>query len=270
MPIPAGTKLAEIQGLLANKIAAYNDPAEYTSGYNHPYNNYIVARTDGIEAAGSLGAWIAGGGAADAIQTLLIAFGMNARNSELVPLPAIQQTLAGINPAVVNWVAGIPLPLSVPPANLVNPATDTTLSAELQSIYNALAAPGSVTLSGGYVSASKAVHCLFPELAPMIDGAHTGISYYNTVRATYKPPLGLVDWAAWIGAPIPGVANPSPRGAGRHAWQWPQFMAAVGVNQHIYELWQVAKGHPGFPAFLAIDPTPGTTGIPRIIDKGLW
>ena len=72
------------------------------------------------------------------------------------------------------------------------------------------------------------------------------------------------------GSAIPGVVNPTPRGAGRHAWQWPQFMAAIGVNQHIYDLWQVANGHPGFPAFLAIDPTPGTTGIPRIIDKGLW
>ncbi len=270
MPIQAGTQLGAIQGMLDNKIAAYNDPAADTSTYNHKYNNYIVARTAGIEAAGSLSAWIACGGAADAMQALLIAFGMNARNSELVPIPALQQVLADINPATVNWVAGIHLPLGVPPANLVNPATGVSLSVELQSTYNAFAAPGSVTLSGGYVAASKTMHCLFPELAPMIDGAHTGISYYNIVRATYVPPLSLGDWAAWIGAPILGVVNPSPRGAGRHTWQWPQFMAAIGVNQHIYELWQVANGHPGFPAFLAIDPTPGTTGIPRIIDKGLW
>lgn len=270
MPIPAGTQLAAIQGMLANKIAAYNNPAAYTARYNHEYNNYILARTAGIEAAGSLGAWIACGGAGEAIQALLIAFGMNARNSKLVPLPTLQQALADINSATSNWVASIFLPLSVPPVKLVNPATGATLSAELQTTYNALAKLGSVTHSGGYVAASKTMHCLFPELAPMIDGAHTGISYYNIVRTTYVPPLGLGNWVAWIGVPILGVVNPSPRGTGRHAWKWPQFMAAIGVNQHIYELWQVANGHPGFPAFLAIDPTPGTTGISRIIDKGLW
>lgn len=270
MPIPASTQLAEIQGMLANKIAAYNDPAAYTAGYNREYNNYILARTAGIKATGSLGAWIAGSGAGEVIQALLVAFGMNARNSELVPLPALQQALADINLTTANWVASISLPLSVPPAKLLNPSTGATLSAELQTIYHALAKFDSVTVSGGYVAVSKTMHCLFPDLAPMIDGAHTGISYYNIVRATYVPPLGLGDWEAWIGMRILGVVNPSPRGAGRHAWQWPQFMASIGVNQHIYELWQVANGHPGFPAFMAIDPTPGTTGIPRIIDKGLW
>jgi hypothetical protein len=44
----------------------------------------------------------------------------------------------------------------------------------------------------------------------------------------------------------------------------------MGINQHIYELWQAANRNPGYSAFLALDPTPGTTGIPRIIDKGLW
>jgi hypothetical protein len=114
------------------------------------------------------------------------------------------------------------------------------------------------------------MHCLFPHLAPMVDGAHTGISYYNIDRATYSPPLGLHSWDEWIGEPLKGVANPSPRGAGRNAWQWHQFMAAVGVNQRIYELWQVANGNAGLQEFIALDPTPGTTGIPRIIDKGLW
>jgi hypothetical protein len=47
-------------------------------------------------------------------------------------------------------------------------------------------------------------------------------------------------------------------------------MAAIGVNQHIYELWQVVNRNPGLQAFLALDPTPGANGIPRIIDKSLW
>jgi hypothetical protein len=269
MPIPVGTQLAAIPGMLAANIAAYNASDANRAGYNRPYDNYFAARNAGIAAAGSLGAWIAGHGAT-AIQTLLIAFGMNARNSQLVPHAAFQGVLSAVNPAIVNWVAGIALPLGVPPPNLVNAATGATLSAELQLIYNALATPGSVTNRGGYVAASKTMHCLFPELAPMIDGAHTGISYYNIDRPTYAPPLGLGNWARWVGVPIHGVANPSPRGAGRNAWQWHQFMAAIGVNQHIYELWQMANRNPGLQAFLALDPTPGTTGIPRIIDKSLW
>jgi hypothetical protein len=268
MPIREDTQLAAIPGMLAANIAAYNR-ATKAAAYNHAYKNYITARNTGIAAAGSLVAWIAGGGAA-AIQTLLIAFDMNVRKSQLVSHPAFQGALSAINPAIINWVAGISLPLGMPPPNFVNPVTGATLCAELQLIYNALARPGSVTISGGYVAASKTMHCLFPELAPMIDGTHTGISYYNIDRTTYAPPLCLGDWAAWVGAPIPGVANPSPRGAGRNAWQWPQFMAALGVNQHIYELWQAANGNRGLQAFLAIDPTPGTTGIPRIIDKSLW
>jgi len=162
------------------------------------------------------------------------------------------------------------LPLAAPPPVLVNPATGATLSGEMEAIYCALSAPGAVTHSGGYVAASKAMHCLFPELAPMIDGKHAGISYFNIVRETYTPPLGIVEWTRWLGAPIDGVPNPSPRGGGRDSWGWKQFMAAIGINQHIYELWQAANGHPGLADFLALDPTPGTTGIPRIIDKSLW
>jgi hypothetical protein len=162
MPIPEGTPLATIPGMLAE----YNAPTAYTACYNPQYNNYIAARNAGIVAAGSLGAWIAEGGAGRSIRALLTSFGMNARKSALTPLPVLQRALAAINPAIINWVAGINLPLGAPPPNLVNPATGETLSAELEIVYDALAAPDSVTVSGGYVAASKTMHCLFPELAP--------------------------------------------------------------------------------------------------------
>ncbi|HIJ69045.1 MAG TPA: hypothetical protein HPP81_01875 [Deltaproteobacteria bacterium] len=266
MPIPAHTKLTAVPGMLAANIKTYNDTH---AGYNRQYANYIAARNDGIAVAGSLGAWIASNGATP-IQALLNAFGMNAHNSRLVPHDAFQGVLSRLNPLTVNWVAGLALPLGVPPPNLVNAATGETLSAELRFLYNVFAAGGSVTNSGGYVAASKTMHCLFPKLAPIIDGKHTGIAYYNIDSATYDQPLGLDSWARWVGEPIHGKVNPSPRGAGRKGWQWHQFMAAVGVNQHIYELWQVANRSPGLQAFLALDPTPGTNGITRIIDKGLW
>jgi hypothetical protein len=266
MPIRKGTKLAEVPVVLAARIANYNDAHE---AYNRNYANYIAARNAGIASAGSLDAWIARDGATP-IQILLDAFGMNARNSQIVPNAEFQNILSGLNPVMVNWIAGLALPLCVPPANLVNAATGQTLSDELGLLYAHLAAPGKVTISGGYVAASKTMHCLFPQLAPMIDGTHTGISYYYIDRATYHPPLGLRSWDEWVGTSIDGVANPSPRGEGRKLWQWRQFMAAVGINQHIYELWQAANGSPGLQAFLLLDPTPGTYGIPRIIDKCLW
>lgn len=270
MPIPEGTPLVALPGMLEPNIAAYNESdTNNGAGYNRLYYNYIAVRHDGIAAAGSLSAWIIGDGVAS-IQALLAAFGMNDRNSRLVSHATFRGVLSTIDAAIINWVASLALPLGVSPPNLVNPVTGTTLSTELHLIYDTLWTPGSVTDSGGFVAASKTMHCLFPRLTPMIDGAHTGISYYNFDRATYSPPLGLDNWAAWIGEPPRGVVNPSPRGAGRNAWQWHQFMAAVGVNQHIYELWQVANGDPGLQEFLALDPTPGTTGIPRIIDKGLW
>ena len=104
----------------------------------------------------------------------------------------------------------------------------------------------------------------------MIDGKHTGVSYYNIARTTYAPPMNIVNWSRWIGHQIAGVPNPSPRGAGRNSWGPDQFIAAIGANQRIYETWQELNGNPGFGAFLELDPTPGTTGIPRIIDKVFW
>ncbi len=269
MPIPSGTRLCEIVKMLPERIGAYNEGAR-TAAYNDEYNNYIVARKLGIEAAGSLAAWVNTGRAAEPIRTFLRSFGMNTQGSRVVDLAAFQKTLVGMNPEAINWTSRISLPLSVSPSNLLNPVSGRTLSIEIGAMYSALAAPGAVTNSGGYVAASKAMHCLFPELTPMIDGRHSGISYYNIARETYAPPLGIVEWAGWLGAPINGVPNPSPRGQGRDLWEWKRFVLAMGINQHIYELWQVANGRPGLAAFLAVDPSDGTTGIPRIVDKGLW
>lgn len=266
MPIPKSTQLTSIPSMLAVNVEAYN---QNKADYNRSYNDYIAARNRGIETLGSLGSWVAGDGGI-AIQALLSAFGMNVRNSRLVNPAEFQEILSGFNPAILNWIASIALPLSVPPPRVVNTAIDVSLSAELKRIYNVLAKPGSVNSSGGFVIASKTMHCLFPELAPMIDGQHTGISYFHIDRITYAPPLGFDDWASWVGESIHRVVNPSPRGGGRNAWHWHQFMAAVGVNQHIYELWQKSNENPGLQAFLALDRTPGTTGIPRIVDKSLW
>lgn len=269
MPIGPHTTLNAIPRILAANVAAYNAPVATTAAYNVLYGWYISARTSGFAAAGSLSAWIAAGGAAPAISALLHAFGMNSRASRLVAIPTLHATLVALPGATINWIAGIGIPLAAAPSALSRGAGSPTLAAELTTIYNHLATPGAISVSGGYVAASKTLHCLFPELALMIDGRHSGVSYFNIDRTTYTPPVAG-GWAAWIGAPLRGPPNPSPRGGGQRLWGSQQFLAAVGINQHIYTLWQAAHGHPGLPAFLALDPTPGTTGIPRVIDKVLW
>lgn len=270
MPILQNTPIALLGGaaLVAGKIAAYND-APKTADYNAQYNDFIVDRVAGIAANGSLASWLDTPAAVITIQNLLDAFGMNTRNSVLVDMQTLLNTIARVlaaNP--VNVVGGfrLPLPSSIGATLLENGGN---LGATLAAIYEALSAPRAVTISGGYVAASKTLHCFFPELVPMIDGTHTGISYYNIIRATYSPPIGG-NWAGWLGHPLNGPPNPSPRGAGRNSWGSDQFLCAIGANQTIYEAWQKTNSSSGLAAFMALDPTPGTTGIPRIVDKILW
>jgi hypothetical protein len=218
MPVPKDTRLSDIPGMLTAKIAAYNAPGSRTATYNQPYQNYICAWEAGIGAKGSLAAWVAGGGAGRAMRCLLHDFGMDARKARLTPLEALQAALGAINSETLDWISRFSLPLDAPPRALVNPGTGANLSVELRATYDALARERAVTVSGGYIAASKAMHCLFPCLAPMIDGTHTGISYYNIDRSTYAPPLGLAGWDAWVGVTINGLARAEALGDRTSSW----------------------------------------------------
>jgi hypothetical protein len=267
MPILVSTPLAALPPLFARRISAYNTALPT---YNAGYETYIDARTTGIATYGSLSRWIVSGRAAPAIHGLLAAFGMNQQASRLVSGAALQGCLAGLPVATVDWIVGIdlPLPAGQAPSTFTQTASGPSLAEALCALYATLSASGAVTTAGGFVAASKTLHCLFPDLAPMIDGRHSGRSYYHITRPSYLPPKPW-DWTTWCGKAVP-LPNPSPRGAGRKNWQCLQFLAALGLNQHLYELWQGAYGTPGLSGFLALDPTPGTTGIPRVIDKVLW
>ena len=269
MPLPRNVGINEIPSLVASKIQKYNNSPK-GAVYNNDYAIYISLREKGIKEIGSLSGWASSGKAIKPIQDLLIAYGMNARESQIVSPLVFQSALSDIGNTSLDWVSNFELPLTKSPALLINPVSGLSLSEELTEIYNMLSTPNVVTVSGGFVASSKTMHCLFPNLSPMIDGTHSGISYYNISRFTYKPPSICKDWEEWIGHSISHVLNPSPRGAGRNSWRADQFLASIGVNQHIYELWQTYNGELGFTAFLALDQNRGTTGIPRIIDKVLW
>ncbi|UQS17561.1 hypothetical protein [Pseudomonas sp. HS6] len=268
MPITQNTPLSALVGIFPTAITAYNTNKP-TANYNLIYNAFIIARQSGISLHGGLYNWIHFGNATATIHDLLAAFGMNKQSSALVKPHIMAHTLKNLQQASLKWIEHITLPISAP-CNTINPNTGKSLSLELSVLYTTLSAPGAITVSGGFVAASKTMHCLFPNLAPMIDGRHSGLSYFHILQSTYTPPLGIKDWVDWVGAPLPGVPNPSPRGAGRYNWDAARFLAAIAVNQHIYEIWQQQNGSPGLRAFLAIDPVSGTSGIPRIIDKLLW
>jgi hypothetical protein len=270
MPITPHTNLNALPAMLPGAVNAYNAPRKNTAAYNITYDAYITARNAGIATHRNLRSWLATHGACVQIHHLLMAFGMNARGSVLVPVLNLGHTLAHLPANSIDWIESLSLPLVNAPCIIVNPTTGHNLSLELCALFASLANPGAITVSGGFVAASKALHCLFPNLAPMIDNTHSGVSYFNIERATYTPPMGAADWDAWLGLPLGGVPNPSPRGDGRHSWDGPRFMAALGINQHIYDLWQGIHGNPGLNAFLRIDSSSGTTGIPRVIDKLLW
>lgn len=271
MPIAKNTSLSAIPSAIAGSVVTYNLTTQ-AAAYNVRYHEYIQARMVGLASnLGSLSAWVSSGSAAQEIWLLLDAFGVNRQASRLVSVADLDLTLKLINCVTLNWIVGIDLPLYAPPAAINNPVTGASLAVELEQIYMLLARPGAVSQSGGVVVASKTAHCLFPGLAPMIDRRHTGLSCYHIDRSTYlAPSVAQGSWDLWVGARFRGVVNPSPTGAGAASWGGHQFLAAVGINQKIYELWQAANGFPGLPAFLALDPTPGTTGILRVLDKALW
>ena len=253
MPITPDSTRTQIVAAIPAKIATYN--AAYPA-YNVTYGAFIAARAAGIAAAGSLAAWLATPDAAPAFIALLDSFGMNARNSELVAPAVFAANLADL-PAV-PLLAAVPFPIG----------TIAAIEPQLRTIFNCCAAPGTFSKSGGFVIGSKTAHCVLPDLCPMLDNEHIGKSLYNIAREQYLPPGN--NWAAYLGRPVVNPPNPSPRGAGRNNWDAHRFTQAIGFYEALYSDWQAANGNLGIGAFLGLDPTAGTTGIFRVLDKVLW
>jgi len=122
MPITIGTIMGGIPPQIPANINAYN-VAPDGPAYNIAYNVYIMERNAGIATAQPLSAWIASGNAVGPIQALLTAYGMNARNSQLVAHETFQAVINGLNPTSLDWINGFALPLPMAPAALVNPNT---------------------------------------------------------------------------------------------------------------------------------------------------
>lgn len=267
MPIPPNSDHIWFADNLERLVRDYNTG---TGGeaFNASYATFIENRERGIARQGSLSAWLATDAASMAVWGLLDSFGMNIRNSRLISVDmGFSDSLASLQTiANLDGLNSIPFPTGGLNAT-VFPSV-LSVADELILLYDYCCSSARFSNSGGFVIASKVLHCVLPNLAPMIDGLHSGISYYNFSRASYFPPGG--DWTTYLGFQIDGLTNPSPRGAGRNNWRAHQFCCSIGYNETLYNTWQTRNGNPGLAAFMALDPTPGTTTINRIIDKGLW
>lgn len=263
MPIPAGSTRAAILAAFPGSIAAYNAAQ---APYNRAYGLYVGNRAAGLGAAGNLAGWLGGGGLPTAAATLratLIAFGMDARRSHLVAPPIFTASLAGI-PGMVNIACIATYTLAS--AYMIVPFGGTTPRVQLETLFAYCAVPGTFSLEGGYVIASKVAHLIFPDICPMLDGKHTAISMYNVAPAQYSPPGN--NWVAYLGRCLVQPANPSPRGAGRNSWDAQRFVQAIAFYARIYQEWQAANGNPGLAAFLALDA--GAISPIRVLDKVFW
>ncbi len=195
----------------------------------------------------------------------MAAFGMNGRGSELINPVSFHTNLVSISGVVnINGLEGFAL--SKDPLTAV--IGDSTIAIQLRKLFDYCATPCRFSISGGFVIGSKIIHCIIPELCPMVDINHIGISLYNIHPNDYFPPGN--NWEAYIGKVPVGKPNPSPRGAGRNAWHADQILCAIGFYARLYEEWQATNGNPGIQAFLKLDISKGTSGIPRILDKALW
>ncbi len=237
------------------------------SRFNDAYASFMQARTMGLARyGGSLRRWLFTRDGAKAIWALLDCYGMNVRGSKLVSsgqLHATLQSLATI--ADVDQIVRFPIPTGG--LNRVLPS-GRILASSLGTLFKDMRLPNRITVSGGFVGASKALHCILPGLVPMLDRTHIALSLYEICRSDYLPPSG--SWFQYLGSPAPSTPNPSPRGAGAQGWGSGQLLCAIGFYECIYEEWQTRNGQPGLQAFLALDSSRGTTGVPRIVDKIMW
>ena len=262
MPVPKNIRLSTIINNVNSSISSYN---QKHSAYNHDYNNFITSRFAAISEEGNMEGWLNKTGTSIEIRNLMDKFGMNIRNSLLVNQDIFINNINRISKLVdINGLDEF----SLLDGSLTKKINDSTISIELGKLFDYCAKPGNFSISGGFVIGSKVSHCIIPQLCPMVDTAHIGISLYNIHQDDYLPPGN--NWKTYIGKTPFGKPNPSPRGAGRNSWKTDQILCAVGFYARLYEAWQAKNGNPGINAFLELDSSNRMSGIPRILDKVLW
>jgi len=264
MPLLNKSRIDTIIKLIPQRINNYNNMRNGLK-YNNEYGLFIKTRAQGIAKTNSIDEWLNCKENSLIIYNLLDKFGMNARSSRLTDFNQFFNSIKYLNnlcnlSELKNF--------SINNSSLDRPFDNSTVAKEITKIFNFSSKPNVFSCSGGFVIASKVMHCIIPELLPMIDISHIGISLYNIHNDDYLPPVGA--WIEYLGYKPNGKANPSPRGAGRNSWKAAQYLCTIGFYARIYSVWQINNGNPGLKAFLNLDSSKHTTGIPRVLDKVFW
>lgn len=264
MPIPKDSRIEEIIISIPGKIKAYNSTS-YGSRYNSFYIDFIKSRLEGIYENKTITQWLKGDQACKSIYQLLKEFGMDSRSSKLVSINSFYKHISDLY-LICNPDNLVEFPIY---RNTLNSrVNNSTIALEISKLYNYCYNKGIFSLSGGFVIATKVLHCIIPELFPIIDSSHIGISLYNVFKQDYTPTQGT--WDKYLGHTPKGKVNPSPRGEGRTNWGADQYLCAIGFYSKIYNAWQEINKQQGLEVFLSLDPVEGTTGIPRLLDKVFW
>ena len=262
MPSPYKIR-ADITRTISARIEAYNKTPRGDS-YNKHYAKLIQVRLAGVRNCG-LAAWLKTAESRSAIRSLLEEFGMDARKSQLAPATIFDMNISQIpDIANIEWLSRFQLSEE----SLSKSGGSSTVAEQIGKLFDFCADRGRFSESGGFVIGTKVAHCVLPEVIPMIDISHIGISLYNVPRKEYLPPGDV--WRRYIGYEPRGKPNPSPNGAGRNSWKSDQILCAIGFYTRIYRDWLAFDEGNNLEKFLALDRSNGATGIPRLLDKVLW
>ncbi len=256
MPLPKGTTRQDIVKSIPSRIENYNRD----TSNNPSYLRFITEREAGIKSSGSLEKWLVTQEAVDLIHAFINDFGM--RSYQLTPPVVYARKLFELTVGVDVEGLSKFTPNQGPLTTLIG---NLTVAQELGKLFDFCAKWRHFSEAGGIVVGSKVAHAILPELCPMIDTRHIGISLFNIAPGEYLPPGD--SWDEYLGYTPRGKVNPSPRGGSRNRWRKDQFLYAIGFYARIYHEWQEANGRPGMTAFLSLDPVQGTTGIPRLLEK---
>jgi len=259
LPLPKDITRKDIVKIIPARIAEYNKETPYNSIYRH----FITERKERIKSSGSLEKWLITPEAGNLIHLFIKNY---STKPYIVSLPEVcARKLYELTRTVDIEGLSKFTPEQGP---LVKKIGNSTVAQGLGKLFDFCSHWRCFSEAGGILIGSKVAHAIFPELCPIIEPKHIGISLFNLAPGEYLPPGD--SWNTYLGYTPRRKINPSPRGGGRCRWRRDQYLCAVGFYARIYQDWQEANDTPGLDAFLSLDPKQSTTGIPRLLEKVFW
>jgi hypothetical protein len=255
MPIPKGVKTSYIVTNIKKRVDDYN---EKNFNYLKSYKKYNLIRNKYLNKYQRISQMIHDEDYMKELRKILIDYGMNARNSQLVSKEKFHDTIKKSHDIIDEIEDGS--------YSIDEFKYDDELVKNIKLLYKQFSSVEALTYSGGFVITSKTMHFLIPDLFTMIDGAHIGVSLYNV--ADYLPHSS--DGKSWKYV-FPDYSrktpNPSPRGAGRWNWDSERYCIALFYYKRLFLEW-VETNKSNKDGFLKLDEH--SEHITRILDKALW